>query len=270
MKQAIVAALILQICLTADAAEAEGFDHSHRLFTEILARYSSNGRVDYRGLRANRAKLDSYVSQLGAVGRSDYRNWTRPQKLAYWINAYNAFAIQTIIDNYPIRSGQTFKGKFYPDNSIQQIPGVWDDITHKTAEGQISLNHIEHKILRKELQESRIHFCIVCASIGCPQLWNQAFEAANLETQLEAAADRFVGDPVNVRVDLREEAIYLSKIFKWFHEDFERFARLGRYGKYDGVVSFCLNYLPKAFHRQLTSTRMDIEWIDYDWTLNEQ
>ena len=193
-----------------DANAITGFDHSHSLWTTVLNRHVNNGVVDYRALSRNRDDMNTYIKEIGAVAILDYRSWTRPQKLAYWINAYNAFTMRVILDNYPIKSGRTLKGKFYPDNSIQQIPDVWDSARNRTVEGNVSLNHIEHEILRKQFHEPRIHFSIVCASIGCPKLWNQGFDATQLDQQLDAAAKRFVRNRSNVKLDLRDETIYFS------------------------------------------------------------
>ena len=265
----LLMAIILPLVLFFVQPVVIGFDHSHSLFTQVLEKNVNSGTVNYRELQKDRQIFDEYITQLESVGGVNFASWSREQKLAYWVNAYNAFTIEVILDNYPIKPSKGLKAKLYPKNSIRQIPGVWDKIKFNAGGMLLTLNHMEHEILRKEFDEPRIHFAIVCASVGCPELWNHAYEANNIDQQLEAAAKRFVRDRAKVRVDLAGGALYLSKILQWFKEDFTTFTGETKYGKYNGVVSFCYQYFPRTVQRQLKSSKLDLEWLDYDWSLNE-
>ena len=145
-------------------ALAQKIDHS--VWTSFLQVYvSKEGHADYKSIKSNNSELNNYLNQF--VDISPKENWTKQEKLAYWINAYNAFTIKLIIDNYPI-------------NSIKDIKNPWDQKFIPINGDMLSLNHIEHEILRK-MDEPRIHFAIVCASESCPKLQNKAFIAENLE-----------------------------------------------------------------------------------------
>lgn len=196
------------------------FDHDHSAWTAVLQRYVQSCFVDYAGLKKNgQAKLDTYLRSLESVRRSHYDSWTREQQLAYWINAYNAYMVQLILNHYPLKSIR----------SIGLLPGAAfrdDFIPLKGVLGKtLSLNNIEHEILRKQFQEPRIHFAIVCASKSCPILRPEAYRAKDLHSQLDDAARAFIRDSSKNSFEPGARTLRLSSIFKWFREDFEREAR---------------------------------------------
>jgi hypothetical protein len=232
------------------------FDHSHAAWdTELKLYVNSKGLVDYRSWKPKSAALDAYLQTLASANTT---GWTRDQQLALWINAYNAITLRYILDAYPVAS-------------IRDIDGVWKSKRATVAGRSLTLDSIEHQILRKDLREPRIHFAIVCASIGCPNLIPQAFRADGLSAQLDAAATAFVRNPQKVRLDAAREEIHLSRIFKWFGEDFEDFTGVSRYwGKTNGILSFVAKYLPKGSQRYVRGEKLDVEWLDYDWSLNTQ
>jgi len=175
-----------------EAEYARRFDHSHLIYDSLLRKYVHNGRVDYKGFKASAEEFDTYLRGLGSVSERDYANWPREEKLAFWINAYNAFTVKAVIDNYPIK-GSVFS--FYPRNSIRQIDGVWDKLRFRAIGKMVNLEEIEHEILRKQFKEPRIHFAIVCASLGCPDLRSEAYRADIINEQFESAAIEFVNNP---------------------------------------------------------------------------
>ena len=155
----------------------EAFDHAS--FNDLLQNYvSAEGNVDYAGIKAQRSALKAYITSLSDNMPTD--DWSKEDKLAYWMNAYNALTIDLILRNYPV-------------NSIKDIKNPWDQRLWKLGDKWYNLNQIEHDILRK-MDEPRIHFGIVCASFSCPKLQNKAFTATNLETQLTAATREFLAD----------------------------------------------------------------------------
>jgi hypothetical protein len=249
------AGLLLGLGLWAGVAYAEctAVDHSHAAWTATLTRWVRDGQVDYAGLqRYGEPALSAYLATLsGACGR-DYERWTREERLAYWINAYNAFTARLILDNYPIDSirtigwlpGAAFRERFIP---MQGLKG-----------GVISLNDIEHGTLRSAFREPRIHFALVCAARSCPVLRSEAYRAADLDRQLDDQGRTFLRDPAKNRVDVPGRTLYLSPIFNWFREDFER----------DGgsLVAFVGPYLDGA----TPGADWSITFNDYDWRLNER
>lgn len=234
------------------------FDLNHPQWAEILKRYVDNGLVDYSALKKSPQILDSYLEAIQSVSKQEYEAWSRNEKIVFWVNAYNAITVKVIVDHYPIKR-QGFKGALYPSNSIRQIPGVWDRITYRVLGKVIALNEIEHGILRKEFREPRIHFALVCASLGCPVLRSEPYVGERLDTQLNDQVRRFLADPKKMRYDSETDTLHLSPIFKWFGEDFE---------KMGSVFSFVKQYLPEETAGKI-SGETKIEWLGYDWSLNE-
>lgn len=262
-------ALLLTVVVSAAAGTPDGV--AHKSWDRILRDYSQDGWVDYARLKADRGRLDGYLKELAAVPAAKERSWSREKRLAFWINAYNAFALRSIADNYPIRAGWGFAAVRYPKNSIKQIPGVFDKTLHEAAGRRLTLDGIEHKVLRGELQEPRIHAAIVCASVGCPPLRAEAYAADTIEAQLDDNMRRFLAE--RNRLDSTDGSIGLSMIFKWFAEDFRRFDD-GKFDAYPkdvrGVLALAARYLPAEAGSRLRTSPARVRWLPYDWTLNDR
>ncbi|MEO0336933.1 MAG: DUF547 domain-containing protein, partial [Pseudomonadota bacterium] len=194
-----------------------GFDHSHKLFTEVLGNFvivsGAKSTVNYKGLKKSPSQLNSYLGQLSAVSKKDYAKFSKEQKMAFLINAYNGFTLKLIIDNYPVKSIKDIGGLF---------SSPWKKEFFKLLGGDMYLDKIEHKILRKKFKEPRIHFAVNCASIGCPALRGEAFTADRLNVQLEEQAKIFLRDSSRNSIKKSKKEIHLSKIFDWFDGDFKR------------------------------------------------
>ncbi len=211
----------------------EPFDHTYALYDSLLRKYVRDARVDYKGFLSSRAEFDTFLQSLARVREEEYTNWTTPEKLAFWINAYNAFTIAAILDNYPITRRLSLIGPFVPSNSILQIKGVWDGLKWQAAGKTVTLEEIEHEILRKEFGEPRIHAAINCASIGCPDLSREAYIPQSLEEQLSQASAAFINNSAKgLKVDEGRRKVRFSKIFKWFGDDF--IEKYGRGYKFEG------------------------------------
>ncbi len=267
-----ISALLVSLAVLSLFTPGTGaFDHSP--YNRILEKYvNDSGRVNYTGLKADPGDMGSFQAYLNTLAGADTKPFSKDEALAFWINAYNAFTIKSILDNIPI-SGLN---PLYPSNSIRQIRGVWKKIIHNAAGRSITLSDIEHEIIRKEFNEPRIHFAVVCASVGCPPLQNRAYTAENLETMLESAAKAFLSNREYNRYDPETGSLEISKIFKWFGEDFAR-ARpanerlTDQYGETDAaVVAMLIRYLPVSHGKQLNSREADINYLPYNWSLNEQ
>jgi hypothetical protein len=246
-------ALLLLFTGTARAA-CTPFDHTHAPWSAILDRWVEDGGVDYAGLqRDGRAALATYLETLSAVCAGDYETWTREQRIAFWIDAYNAFTVRLILDHYPIDSirrigwlpGAAFRERFIPMDGLKG--------------GSISLDEIENGTLRRDFREPRIHFALVCASQSCPALRREAYRGVDLDGQLDDQARVFLRDRAKNRVDTAARTLFLSSIFKWFRGDFEPPAR--------SLQAYVAPYL--GIGAEDLST-YEVEFLDYDWSLNDR
>jgi len=242
------------------SVSAFAFDHSYSDWDQFLERHVKNGLVDYSEIKKSPAEFEEVVRELEDVTIKEYESWPQSRKMAFWINAYNIGAIKHVLDNYPIKKSFGLSALRYPANSIQQIPDVWNKPVLNLFGKDVSLNEIEKERLRKGFKDPRIHFAIVCASIGCPVLREEAYKADKLDAQLNDQAKQFIDTPSKFRYDMDKDTLSLSPIFKWFREDFE---------KKGGVISFLKNYAPRNTASKLSDTTR-IKWQDYDWSLNEQ
>lgn len=228
------------------AAPATAVDQG--LLTKVLEQYvNEDGLVDYRSLKANRAGLDAYVELLG--GTDPTALGTRDDRLAYWINAYNAVTIQYVLDEYPLRSVRDVK------KSGQDF---WKSRKFTLGGKEYVIDAIENEVIRPRFQDPRVHFVLVCAARGCPILEARAFTGDDLQARLDAAAKRFLNDSRRNRVDRSAGRLYLSSIFKWYSADFEEAA---------GSVR---DYVKQYLEDPAGIDDLEIEWLDYDWSLNEQ
>jgi hypothetical protein len=233
-----------------------------------------NAMVNYSRLKGQPQQLKAYVSAIGKLERSHYEQWGKKDQIAFWLNAYNGLTLKVIIDNYPIKSS-FFKSRIYPKNSIRQISGVWDKITFKVMGRNLTLEHIEHKILRPTFNEPGIHMAMVCAAMGCPPLRNEPYTGDKLDEQLDDQARRFLGHSAKFKIDRRKDRLYLSPIFKWFAADFvKRHAPTRNIGGHNkeasSVLSYIAPYLSEANKKYVLAGKYKIKYLDYDWSLNEQ
>ncbi len=272
--------ILLLLCTAAPSARSARdpppFDRSHALFDALLSEHVSAGHVDYRRLTEHPQALDEYLALLASLAPADLQALPRSDQLAYWINAYNAFALKSIIEHYPLRR-RGIVGLAFPANSIWQITGVWKDRRWRAAGRTVSLDQIEHDIIRPVFQEPRSHFALVCASTSCPDLRAQAYRGEVIEEQLEEQTQRFLHDQrKGVRIDAAAGAIHLSKIFDWFAEDFaashppgQNYPGLDR--EESGMLSFVANHRSDPeLQRLLRESRIEVDFLPYDWTLNDR
>ena len=221
---------------------------SHQLFSTLLQKYvSPTGRVNYLGLRQDTLTLNQYLKNLSR--NPPKANWSTPEKLAYWINAYNAFTLQLVLRHYPVKSIKAIGSKV----QIPFVNSVWDITFINIGDNKMTLNEIEHQILRKRFKEPRIHFAIVCASVSCPKLRNEAYTALALNQQLDEQARIFINDPA--RNQLAPDKIKISKIFSWFKGDFTHNESL-------------IDYLNR-YSRIKINSKAQVNTLDYNWSLNE-
>jgi hypothetical protein len=217
---------------------------SHQDLDAVVQAYVRNGQVNYPVIQVDR-RFTQYLDQLD---RADPNSLSRDDRLALWINAYNAYAIKGILDGYTpstlVGRSRYFIGRDY------RIGGKF-----------VNLYDLEREILIAQFHEPRIHFAIVCASMSCPKLQSWVYEGAQLNRQLDHVAREFINDPTRNRFDREKKIIFLSKIFEWFAADFE--AQAGSLSRY--VAQYVAD---PDLARDLMSTPYRVEFLDYDWSLN--
>jgi len=236
----------------------------------LMGFVDDRGLVDYAGLRAQEWGLDDFVTFLETVDPGAYDRWSQKDQIAFWINAYNGLTLKAIIDHYPI--DPPTPNLSYPKNSIRQIKGVWDLSRVNVMGQQMTLGYIETKILRRDFHEPRIHMALVCAALSCPKLRREPYEGARLDAQLDDQARTFLSDPRNLRIDHAGNRVRASEIFKWYADDFLPAPAKPDTGDRErrALAAFASKYVSDEDRAFLAGTEYRIEYVTYDWTLNEQ
>ncbi|WP_379665157.1 DUF547 domain-containing protein [Pseudotenacibaculum haliotis] len=227
--------LILVLFITHSYAQSSNFNDLLQKHVDV------RGTVDYKSLKANEAKLDAYLSYLNNT-KPD-KAWSADKEKAFWINAYNAYTIKIILDNYPLKSITNIKkgGKT-----------AWKYAFAKVGGKTYTLDHIEHEILRKKFKDPRIHVGVNCASGSCPKLANLAFTEDNIELELERLMKEFINDPT--RNKLGKKKVEISEIFNWFKGDFTANG---------SVIDYINRYADTPVNK-----KAKIKYLTYDWSLN--
>lgn len=263
---------LLSALFLLSVSKVQAFDHQHLMFTQVLSEIvtlspnKKQTRVDYAQLFKQPEQLNQYLAQLSSVKQSEYQLWTGDEQLSFLINAYNGFTLQLIIQNYAkFQSGKVESikdlGSFFSSPWKQAFITLLGKKRH--------LDNIEHDMIRVWFERPRIHVALVCAAVSCPPLRNQAFVADKLDQQLDDQMSQFLSDDQRNTIKLSDNRVYLSAIFKWYGEDFEKGQQ--------GFTS--LKDLIKVYQtdmadgpKQLTWLQkqdFDIRYLDYDWRLND-
>lgn len=238
--------LVIQACGPSEV-NSDAKPVSHALWDQLLNKHvSANGRVNYKGFQADSVQLNSYLKLLESAHPNE-ANWSTAERMAYWINAYNAYTVKLILKHYPVKSIKDIGG------AIPFVNSSWD-IRFIVIEGNTyDLNNIEHGILRQRFNDPRIHFAINCASVSCPNLRAEAYTAKHLDTQLDEQAVLFINDPN--KNQLSTDPVRVSKIFSWFEGDFTT----------EGSLMEFLN----QYAEQPIPIDVAVRHLDYNWSLNE-
>lgn len=228
-------------------AQTDKAFHQHEKWDQLTKKYvTDDGFVNYKGFTKDSTKLNSYLNDLSNNHPND--KWTSGEKKAFWINAYNAFTIQLIIRNYPVKSIQDLGGSIYRVNT------TWDIKFIKICDQTYDLNNIEHNILRKEWDDARVHAVVNCASVSCPALRKGAFTGDKVEEQMDEQMKSFIND--KTKNTITEDKAEVSSLFKWFSGDFKNNA--------PSVIAY-INKYSKVKIKPGT----ELVYKDYDWSLNE-
>lgn len=226
---------------------------SHQQWDDLLkAHVNDEGRVDYKGIAKDEAKLDEYLALLSntPIVKDE---WNEDQQMAYWINAYNAYTVKLILNHYPVKSIKDIG----PETQVVFINTPWDIKFFEIGDKKYDLNKIEQGTLRKRFKDDpRFHFALVCAAKSCPNLRNEAYVPEILSKQLDDQGRHFMNNPAKNKITDANHA-KLSPYFDWYKKDFKR-------GD-DSVVEWVNKYSDVKLNKGA-----DITFMDYDWSLNEQ
>jgi hypothetical protein len=249
------------------ALPALALDHTHKAWDDLLKKhvtYVENGnasRVSYAGFMKDRAALKQVLDGYSAVTKAEFDTWTKPQQQAFLINAYNAFTVEKILTRYPnIKSIRDFGSVF---------GNPWKDKFFNLFGQPSYLDFIEHETLRKDgvYDDPRVHVAVVCASIGCPMLRNEAFVPEKLEAQLEDGMKRFMSDHTRNRYS--NGKLEVSKIFDWYGKDFEK-GHKGFTSLKQTFSRYADQLADKPDDRAaVRAQKADVSFLDYDWALND-
>ncbi|HEY9714929.1 MAG TPA: DUF547 domain-containing protein [Chroococcales cyanobacterium] len=265
---------LFSLALSLSCQSVFAFDQTHKLFSEELAKYVDGGRVHYKRWQSDQTRLLEYLDAVAAIKPEELSAMTAAEKEALWLNVYNAFTIKLVLDNYPIKETT----KFYPPDSLRQVPDVWEEQFVTVAGQKYSIDQIEHAVLRKDFHDERIHFAQNAAASGSGALRARAFTPDTLDTDLADLTEHFLFDKKNVNFDFDKKTVSVSYIFNWFPLDFTKAAGFCK-RKFppppdDEIV---LAYLAKHFAPVIEKNLKNpaeiatfrVKYLPFDWTLND-
>jgi hypothetical protein len=249
---------------------AQAFDASHAAWTALLEKHvqlvdgKAASRLDYAGMKQDAAALKAYTASLSQVGQAEFDGWTKDAQLAFLINAYNAFTVELILTAYPKLKSIKDLGSVFKSPWKQEFFQLFGKPSY--------LDHIEHDLIRApgRYDEPRIHVAVVCASIGCPQLREEAYVAERLDAQLDDAMRRFLSDRSRNRYNAKKDKLEVSRIFDWYGQDFSQ----GNKG-YTSVAQTLGRYAEQLAddakgQEKVREGKLKIDFLNYDWALNDK
>jgi hypothetical protein len=245
-------------------------DALHRPFDQILDIQVRDGLVYYRALRSERARLDRYVASLDVPAKT-YEEWPRERQIAFWLNAYNAFVLQTVIDRYPING----KAAGYPPSSIRQVPGAFEKLPHRAAGRTVTLDEIEKTIL-PAFKEPRVYLALGRGAVGSGRLRSEAFTAARLAAQLDAVQSEFVSHRRMLNIDRAAKTMTVTPIFSWHDAEFisaydkvatGTFAQRSPIER--AIIAFVTPHLLPLEREFINENEFRVTYHPFDWRLND-
>lgn len=267
---AAVTLLLPSAAPRAAAQESAPVEALHRPLEALLDVNVRDGLVYYRALKSVRGQLDRYIASLD-VPAATYDGWSREQQMAFWVNAYNAFVLKTVIDHYPIRGSH----EGYPSNSIRQIPGAFEKRRHRAAGRSVTLDQIEKEIL-PAFKEPRLHLALGRGAIGSGRLRSEAYSAARLEQQLQSLQQEFVNEHAMLKIDIPAGVISVTPIFSWFDDAFIAAYDPGATGPYAerspierAVIAFITPHLLPLEREFVQKNNFKLTYHPFDWRLND-
>ena len=268
---ACLAAAVLALSMDgAVAAQPDAVEPLHRAYDQLLDVNVRDGLVYYRALRSERGRLDRYIASLD-VPKATYDGWTREQKIAFWLNGYNAIVLQTVINHYPIRG----KAADYPASSVRQIPGAFERAKHRLAGRAVTLDEIEKTIL-PEFKDPRLYLALGRGAVGSGRLRSEAYTAARLGAQLDAVRAEFVNDQAMIRLDRLTGRMSVTPIIGWREAEFVAAYDPGPQGPYAqrspverAIVAFVTPHLLRLEREFVEKNAFEVAFHQLDWRLND-
>ena len=271
--------LLMSACTTISprvnqATNVEPEIFSHHQFDSVLQQtVNQQGQVDYPSLQAQGDELEAYYQLISQYSPDSHPELfpTEQDRLAYWINAYNAAVIKIVLKYYPIDGIEDVK----PPSALfflSDKTGFFFFQRPSFGGVNTSLYYLENSVIRKRFAEPRVHFALNCASRGCPKLPDYAFNGNQLEQQLQHEARKFFSEPRNLKIDPENKTIWMSSIMDWYEDDFIDWYESRYPGHEASLINYVALFLPEQQAQLLTSHAADFEvqFIAYDWTLNDQ
>jgi hypothetical protein len=243
MKKFLILTIPLLFSITCNNAQSNKFDHS--IIDALLSvNVDENGMVDYAVFKNN----NEFNNYIRAIESADISGFSKEDKLAFYINAYNATVIKNVIDHLPI-------------NSPMDVDGFFNKIKHTIAGKEITLDELEHQYALK-IEPVLSHFGLVCAAISCPKLIRTAYKSENVFKQLEENGRVYFNDSDKNRLDRGNNILYLSEIFKWFQDSFVK--------KYGSLKETAMHFMNESDAKFLKENDITIKYMKYNWQLNKQ
>jgi hypothetical protein len=247
-------------------------------YAEVLKDFvDDKGMVDYTTLRRQRLKLKALLREFENLEPNEYGTWTKENKIAFWLNAYNIQMLKIITDNYPIRSSRILR--LYPGwgpNSILHIKGIWTDYKFLVMDEEFTLSEIDKRFFRKEFNDPRIYFALSRGSLSSPPLRNEPYYGHRLNKQLDDQVKKFLSSPLALHIDTEKQRVYLSSLFQsssYGKEFIGKFAINKKFKDHEpttrAVLNFITNYVSRDIVSFLEVGNYSVKYMKYDWTIND-
>ncbi len=256
MKRLLILLFLLGLLPGAPRARAAEFDHTYKRYAQVLTNCVKEGRIDYRQLSLNNSELKKAIDEMAQVTEREFSLWPNDKEVAYCINLYNACAMMFIATNYPTTNVRSL-GK------ITESP--WKMAFVPLFGTKVSLDFLQHNVMRKRLREPRHHFALVFGATGYPPARSEPYRPETLGAQLDDQARLFLNDDKNNQIDFKRNVMWLSPLFKWFGEDFTNRT---------DIASFVRPYLGTNTAAKVTATveagtAFKVDYNDFDWSMND-
>jgi hypothetical protein len=271
-RTACLALLLVALCAGAvlRSQSAESVPLFHRIYDQIIDLNVRDGMVYYRALRSERARLDRYVASLN-VPAATYQGWSRDEKVAFWLNGYNAIVLQTVINNYPIRG----KSSQFPQNSIRQVSGAFEGAKHRLAGKSLTLDEIEKTVL-PEFGDPRVYLALGRGAVGSGRLRSEAYTGPKLREQLGTVQSEFVSEQAMLRIDKLTSKVTVTPIISWREAEFVKAYDKGAEGPYAqrspierAVLAFISPHLLRIEKEFVEKNAFQMSFHPLDWRLND-
>jgi hypothetical protein len=266
----LLAVSIVLAAPPASSGQPGDIEALHRPFDQLLDVNVRDGLVYYRALKSERGRLDRYVASLN-VPAATYDGWSRDAKVAFWLNAYNAAVLQTVVNHYPIRG----RAADYPASSIRQIPGAFERAKHRFAGRAVTLDEIEKTIL-PEFKDPRVHLALGRGAVGSGRLRSEAYAAARLASQLAAVQSEFVSHEEMIKIDRLTNQVSVTPILSWHEQEFVAAYDKGAEGPFAqrspverAIVAFIQPSLLRLEREYVDKNGFRLTFHGFDWRLND-